>query len=147
MSLYPIALTVHLLCAILFIGVVFFEVVLLEGVRKRLGDELMDRFESALIGRARMIMPFVVALLFLSGGTLLHYHFSALDFTWSDAFTVLLSIKILLALSVLVHFISALVAHARGHMSSRRFQFIHLSVATHMLVIVILAKAMFYVSW
>ena len=144
---YPIALTTHLLCAIMFIGVVFFEIVMIEGIRKRIGDELMERFENALVGRARKVMPYVVGLLFLSGAYLLHSHFGALQLDWKNSFTVLLSIKIALAISVLIHFVTALRAQATGCMSSRRFQITHLSVGIHMLFIVILAKAMFYWTW
>ena len=39
-----------------------------------------------------------------------------------------------------------LAAHRELHVL-RRFQITHISVALHMLLIVILAKAMFYVSW
>lgn len=145
--LYPIIVTVHLLCAISFAGVVFFEVVLLEGVRHRLGDELMDRIEHAIIGRARRIMPFVVGLLFLSGIYLGYVHLEGAGVSWSNAFSVLLTIKIILALSVLGHFISALMTAHRGEMSSRRFQLTHISVAIHIVLIVVLAKLMFYVSW
>lgn len=142
---YPLLHVLHLLSAILFIGVVFFEVVLLEGVRKHLGDALMAQVETGLVNRARKVMPYVVALLFLTGGGMFLTYADGLD--WRDSFTLLLGLKILLALSVLVHFITALRAQAQGCMSSRRFQITHLSVGAHMLVIVVLAKSMFYVSW
>lgn len=144
---YPLLLTLHLFCAILFIGVVFFEIVLLEGIRKHLGDDLMERVEAGLVGRARKVMPWVVGTLFLSGGGMFWHHREALAPLSGDSFSVLLSVKILLALSVLVHFVTALRAQATGCMSSRRFQITHLSVGAHMAVIVVLAKAMFYVSW
>jgi hypothetical protein len=60
---------------------------------------------------------------------------------------VLLSIKIALALSVLVHFISAMRAAADGCMTSDRFRITHISVFIHMVLIVILAKSMFYFTW
>lgn len=145
--LYNAIVTLHLLCAITFIGVVFFEVILLEGMRKPLGDELMEKVETSLIGRARKVMPWIVATLFVSGGYLFSSHFNALEMSWNNSFTVLLSIKILLALSVLVHFVTAIRASLTGCMTSRRFQITHISVAIHMLLIVILAKAMFYINW
>lgn len=145
--LYPIILTLHLLCAILFIGVVFFEVALLEGIRIRLGAQLMDAVETALIQRARQIMPWVVGTLFLSGLFLGHNHFQTMNLSWSDSFTVLFTAKIILAISVLIHFVSAIRAQATGCMTSTRFRNTHLSVAIHMVLIVVLAKMMFYVSW
>lgn len=145
--LYPIAVTVHLLCATTFIGVVFFEVLLLEGIRARLGDAMMLEIEGAIIRRARSIMPWVVATLFASGIYLGYTQFSASGLSWSNSFSVLLAIKVALAVSVLGHFLGAMLAAHRGCMSSRRFQITHFSVAIHMLLIVILAKTMFYVTW
>lgn len=145
--LYLTAIILHLLCAITFGGVVVFEVLLLEGVRKRLGDAFMEPFEHALVSHARKIMPFVVGLLFLSGGYMASVHLWGVNITWSNAFVVLLGSKIVLALSVLVHFVTALTLESKGRMTPARFQFIHFSVATHIVLIVILAKAMFYFSW
>lgn len=144
---YGIAHIVHLFCAILFIGVVFFEVVMLEGVRKRLPAEAMAQFETALIGRARRIMPYVVGILFLSGIAMAYAHRAILARFWTTPFSTMLAIKIGLALSVLVHFVTAIRAGAQGCMSSTRFIRTHLSVAVHMVFIVVLAKAMFYVAW
>lgn len=145
--LYPIVVTIHLMCATAFIGVVFFEVLLLEGIRQKLGDALMTDVEEGLIARARRIMPWVVATLFASGIYLGYVNYSNSGLSWSNAFTVLLTVKILLAVSVLGHFLSAMWASLTGCMTSTRFKITHLSVAIHMFFIIILAKMMFYVSW
>ena len=63
------------------------------------------------------------------------------------ALGVLLGIKILLAISVLVHFINAMMAAQSGCMDSSRFHRTHLSVLVHMVLIVVLAKAMFFIHW
>jgi hypothetical protein len=65
----------------------------------------------------------------------------------SSSFATLLSIKIVLALSVLAHFITAITLGARGKLKSRHFKIIHLSVFCHAVLIVFLAKAMFYIAW
>lgn len=65
--LYPYVVIVHLFCAISFIGVVFFEVFILEGMRPHLEHATMEAVEAGLVRRARQIMPFVVGLLFISG--------------------------------------------------------------------------------
>lgn len=144
---YPVLVTLHLFCAILFIGVVFFEVVLLEGIRRQVGDTLMVQVEQGLIGRARRVMPWVVATLFATGIAMASTHWSALRAAGSSSFGTLLALKILLAVSVLGHFINAMWAAKDGCMNSRRFELTHLSVAIHMVLIVILAKAMFYWKW
>jgi hypothetical protein len=64
-----------------------------------------------------------------------------------SGFAMLLAIKILLAISVLAHFITAVTLGARGKLRSRQVRFIHASVFTHVVMIVLLAKAMFYVTW
>ena len=145
--LYPYVVIVHLLCATAFIGVVFFEVLILEGMRPHLGPEFMERVETALVRRARMIMPWVVGTLFLTGIYLGYVQFSASGLDWNNSFSVLLAIRVVLALSVLVHFVTAIRASLTGCMTSTRFKYTHLSVATHMVAIVILAKSMYYFSW
>jgi hypothetical protein len=144
---YGLVHVLHLLCAILFIGVVFFEVVLLEGVRKHFEPEEMHRFERAIIARARRIMPWVVGLLFATGLTMAWTHRAALLAPLGSSLGLLLWLKIALAFSVLAHFVSAIRAASDGCMTSGRFMRTHLSVGAHMFVIVLLAKAMFYLRW
>lgn len=126
---------------------VFFEVVMLEGIRKRLPAETMAGVETALIGRAKFVMPWVVGLLFVSGIVLAYHHYRGVDSPFASSFHILLTIKIVLALSVLVHFVTAIRAGVTGCMESTRFQLTHLSVAIHMIFIVLLAKLMFVVHW
>ena len=144
---YPVILTIHLLCAIVFIGVVFFEVVLIEGVRKKLSHSIMEQFEPTLMERARKIMPWVVVTLFVSGIGLASFHWQSLKNPLASSFATLLILKILLAFSVLGHFIAAIRAAKKGCMSSARSRRTHFSVGIHMFFIVILAKGMFYISW
>lgn len=144
---YSMIHLVHLFCAIAFIGVVFFEVFILEGVRDRLGATLMPLVEQGIIARAKRIMPWFVGTLFLSGVVLAYFHYSNLTEPLSSSLGILLGIKILLALSVLAHFVNAMMAAQSGCMDSSRFKWTHLSVFTHMVLIVILAKAMFFFRW
>jgi hypothetical protein len=65
---------------------------------------------------------------------------------FDSSFATLLSIKILLAISVLAHFITAVTLAARGRLRARQSHAIHLSVFSHVVLIVFLAKAMFYVT-
>jgi len=147
MSSYGLVHLIHLLCGIGFIGVVFFELVILEGMRKPLGPARMAEVEFALINRARRIMPWVVGTLFVSGIVLAVFHRAALAQMLTSSFGTLLALKILLATSVLCHFVYALKTAVDGCMNSRKFKYLHFSVATHMLLIVFLAKGMFYIHW
>jgi hypothetical protein len=66
---------------------------------------------------------------------------------FDSSFATLLTIKIALAISVLAHFITAITLSARGKLKSRHFKLIHISVFCHVVLIVFLAKAMFYIAW
>lgn len=149
---YGFLVTLHLLCAVTFIGIVTFEVLFLEPIRKRLPATSMALLEEGIHTRARRFMPFVVATLFISGITMvviahadaLHM---ALTHPLSSPLGTLLGLKIVLATSVLVHFVLAMKHSICGTMTSKRFLITHWSVFLHMVGIVVLAKAMYYVSW
>ncbi len=142
-----VLVTLHLFAAILFVGTVFFEVLILEGVRKPVGRETMRVVEAAIGKRARRLMPFVIVVLYGAGIGMAWGYRDALAHPFDSSFATLLSIKIVLALSVLVHFITAVTLASRGKLRSRQSRFIHLSVFCHVVLIVFLAKAMFYLTW
>lgn len=141
---YPLLLIVHLFAALLFVGTVFFEVLMLEGIRKHVPKEAMRSVEAALGQRARAIMPWVLLLLFGAGFGLAWYHRMALANPFSSHFGMLLALKILLGLSVFGHFLTAMALHRLGRLRSRASQRIHISVFIHVVLIVLLAKSMFY---
>ena len=144
---YPILLTVHLFAALIFVGTVFFEVLLLESVRKHVPNEVMRQIERAIGNRARLLMPWVLLVLYGAGISMAWQYRAALEHPLTSSFGLLLTVKIVLALSVLAHFITAMVSLTRGTMTVRRFRFLHLSVFWHMVFIVLLAKWMFYLHW
>ncbi len=144
---YGLLLILHLLAAIAFVGTVFFEVVMLEGVRKRLPQETMRAVERAIGNQATAVMPWVLLTLYAAGIGLAWQHRAALAQPLASNFGLLLMLKIALALSVFGHFATAMVWRRRGVLGGRRSRRLHLSVFCHVLAIVLLAKAMFYVQW
>ncbi|AMN47404.1 membrane protein [Steroidobacter denitrificans] len=144
---YLLLLILHLLAAIAFIGTVFFEVVMLEGIRRHLPRETMREVERAIGNRAVRIMPFVLLVLYVAGFGLAWRHHGALFQLQHNSFGLLLAIKILLALSVLGHFAAAMIWRRQGRLGGQRSRRLHLSVFTHVIVIVLLAKGMFYLQW
>jgi hypothetical protein len=144
---YFVLNVLHLFAAIVFVGTVFFEVLILEGIRKPVGRDTMRTIEMAIARRARRLMPFVILILFLAGVGMAWQYRDALTHPVASSFALLLWIKIVLALSVLAHFITALTLGGAGKLRSRHFQMIHISVFSHVVLIVFLAKAMFYLSW
>ena len=144
---YFALVTLHLFAAIMFVGTVFFEVLILEGIRKPVGREAMRSVEAAIGQRARRLMPFVILVLYGAGVGMAWQYRDILAHPFGSSFAMLLSIKILLAASVLGHFITAVTLGARGTLKSRHFKLIHLSVFCHVVLIVFLAKAMCYIPW
>ncbi len=144
---YYILLTLHLFAAIMFAGTVFFEVLILENVRKHVPRDVMRTMETAIGATARKLMPWVVLVLYSAGLGMAWQHRAALAHPFASSFGLLLTLKIVLALSVLAHFITAMALQRSGRMRAVHFKRIHLSVFCHMLAIVFLAKAMFYLHW
>jgi uncharacterized protein len=143
-SYYGLFLTIHILCAITFVGAVFFEVLVIEPIEKRLLPGLAETLAKEIPRQVRKFMPYVVALLFLTGGAMFWVHFSnRTDFVGSR-FGVMLMIKMTLAFAVLGVFMASLSAAARGKMDPCRFRYTHRVVAVMMLAIVLLAKGMYY---
>lgn len=142
---YPLILLLHLACAIVFVGAVCFEVLVLESLHRNFDHTLMERIEAAVMARVRRFMPAVVALLFFSGFALFDIRCNGLAciqprFGWGW----LLLLKATLAFAVLAVFIGAVRAGAGGRMDPCRFRQTHRVVLALMIGIVVLAKLMFY---
>lgn len=148
MSVYSAAHIIHLFCAIAFVGGVLFESLVLSVMHtKKVGRAARREVEKALSARAVRVMPWVVGLLFLSGLVMMHRYLQILHNPFANSFFIQLSLKILLAFSILCHFIAAVVHMRRGTMTVAFSKYIHRAVLTQMLLIVFLAKAMFYITW
>ncbi|MFV3369890.1 CopD family copper resistance protein [Pseudomonas sp. NY15435] len=145
---YPVLLVLHLFAAIMFVGTVFFEVLILESVHHHVPARAMRMVDGALGRRLRRVMPWVILTLFGSGLGMLHLRYAPLLVDpLATSFATLLSLKLLLAASVLGHFIFAMYSFRVGRMTGQRSRRIHYSVFAHVVLIVLLAKGMFYLSW
>lgn len=144
---YGLLITVHLLAAVAFAGTVFFEVVLLGGVHGKVASLHMRPMEQALGTRATAVMPWVLLALYAAGAGLAWQYRAVLAHPLASSMGLLLTIKIALALSVLLHFFTAMWWRRKGQLNGRRSHRLHLSVFSHVLLIVLLAKAMFYLHW
>lgn len=144
---YGMLLVLHLMAAIAFVGTVFFEVIMLAGVRRHLPVETMRAVESAIGNRATTVMPWVLLTLYSAGIGLAWQHRGSLAQPLASSFGLLLAIKIALALSVFGHFATAMWWRRRGVLGGRRSRRLHLSVFCHVLAIVLLAKGMYYITW
>lgn len=140
---YPWIVLVHLTCAIVFVGAAVFEVLILDSLHRRFDAAMMERIESAVMDRARRVMPAVVLLLFASGATLFQLRCGGTACLDTRMGAMLLA-KVALAFGVLAVFVQAVWAGWRGRMDVCRFRRTHRIVVVMMAGIVILAKTMFY---
>lgn len=147
MGHYAILLILHLFAAFVFVGTVFFEVLILENVRKHVSERIMNAIEVGIGRRARQLMPWVLAVLYGSGLGMAWRYRDLLAQPLQSSFGLLLTIKIVLALSVFGHFLVAMRLRRKGRLVSAWFRRIHLSVFAHMVGIVLLAKLMFHLNW
>lgn len=141
---YGLFVTIHLLCALTFVGAVFFEVLVVEPMEKTLPPGVGCLVAEAIPRRVRGFMPIVVSLLYLSGAAMFWVHYSARPDFFHTKFGLLLTAKISLTFAVLGVFVASMRAARRGTMDVCRFRYTHRIVATLMLGIVLLAKGMFY---
>ncbi|SSW63063.1 CopD family copper resistance protein [Achromobacter agilis] len=147
MNTYPLLLILHLLAAFVFVGTVTFEVLFLEPVHRRLPPDVRKALGTQLGPRVRSVVPWAVLVLYLAGLGLAWQYRDALASPGSSSFGILLTLKIALAVSVLAHVVTALVMAQRKRLTGELQRRLHISVFCHMVAIVILAKAMFYVTW
>ncbi|MFL1416251.1 hypothetical protein ACI77M_08495 [Pseudomonas fildesensis] len=146
--LYLLFLLAHLFAALIFIGTVFFEVLILGHLHQHLPIRVMVLVEQGVGRRARVLMPWVLLVLFGAGiGMVWLRYLPVLAAPSASSFGTLLTLKLVLAFSVLLHFLVTMVRMRLGRPSARYLRFIHLSLFAHMVAIVLLAKSMFYLSW
>ena len=141
---YPWIVLAHLVCAIAFVGAAAFEVFALEALHRRFDIAVMQQIESEVMARVRRYMPFVVLVLFVSGGMLFDLRCNGIRCIGTTRFGWFLLLKLVLALGVLGVFVNAVWAGARGRMGACRFRHTHRIVLALMAAIVFLAKTMFY---
>jgi hypothetical protein len=140
---YPWIVLLHLSCAIVFVGAVAFEVLVVESLHKHFDGATMQRIEQTVMARVRRFMPVVVIVLFVSGGVLFDIRCAGVACIGSR-FGNLLLLKVLLAFGVLGVFVNAMWAMRHGKMDVCRFRHTHRIVLVLMIGIVFLAKTMFY---
>lgn len=148
MSVYAVAHIVHLFCAIAFVGGVFFEMLVLSAIHgKQVSHEARKEVEQAISRRAVRVMPWIIIGLFASGLAMAHRYAAAFSNPLASSFSMQLSLKVLLAFSVLLHFVVAVSKMRRGTLTVAWSKYIHRAVFCHVLLIVLLAKTMFYFAW
>ena len=147
MGHYAVMHVLHLFAAFVFVGTVFFEVLILERVRRHLPRNVMHQVEAGIGRRARELMPWVLLVLYGSGLAMAWRYRALLAHPLDSSFGLMLTVKIVLALSVFGHFLRAMWLRSRGRLVASVSRRLHISLFWHMAGIVLLAKLMFHLGW
>jgi len=140
---YTIVLTIHLFCAVIFIGFVFADVVVLPAMKKVLNEEEHQKVINAISNRARAIFPASVLILILSGGFMLSKYINSELGAFNTNLQLLLILKVVIALIIvsgILYSLSRKVFKKQPHPIMKHF---HKFVLVCGIVIIILAKFMF----
>ena len=144
---YSLLHVIHLLAAIFFVGTLFVEVAVLSRGRQQIEPELMQKVDKAVGARLRVVLHWVVLVVYGAGIGLAWFHRQALADPFASSFATLLSLKILLAVGVFFTFGMVAMLLRSGRMTPARYRRIHWAIFAQMVGIVLLAKGMFYLHW
>ena len=133
-NLYPYAQIIHLFCAIIFVGYLFFDVVILRAASKKLPPELAQKAKQAIGSVAVKIMPICLLLLVLTGGMMIS--------NWIDnkAFMIKFCLAMVIVAAVIVNLSCKFIFKRPSPLGD-----IHPIALTLAVAIVLLAKVMFMV--
>ncbi|MBZ7976809.1 copper resistance protein CopD [Campylobacter sp. RM12637] len=144
-SLYPFALIIHIFCAIIFVGYLFFDVVIFSRAKKNLSQELAQQIQESITKRAIKIMPICVVLLILTGGMMMsRWVGSEIGFfvtTFQKIFMLKVAFASLIFIMVAISLIFKFVIKKPNPLN----KIIHPLALTLAILIVLCAKLMFYV--
>lgn len=135
--------TLHLLMAIAFIGTLFFQVLILAPVTRKLPFESRSQLASLLGRQARTVVHWVALLLYGSGIALAWPYRQLLSDPLASTFSLLLSLKLLLALLIIGHYLGLILLRVTGRIGERGMSLLNISLLLHAVALVFCAKAMF----
>lgn len=141
--LYLLLKTLHLLMAIAFVGTLFFQVFVLAPVGRQLAPELRGRMAALFGQQARRVIHWVALLLYAAGVALVWPYRQALADPLASSFSLLLSLKLLLALLIIGHYAALILLRSQKRITERGMRLLNLSLLAHAVLLVFCAKAMF----
>lgn len=141
--LYLSLKTLHLLMAIAFIGTLFFQVFILAPVARQLPEDQRGRMAVLFGQQARHVIHWVALLLYGAGIALVWPYRYVLVDPLASTFSLFLSLKLLLALLIIRHYVAMIVLRSRDRLSERGMRLLNISLLAHAVALVFCAKAMF----
>jgi hypothetical protein len=141
--LYLSLKTLHLLMANAFVGTLFFQVFILAPVNSQLSQELRGRMSVLFGQQARRVIHWVALLLYGAGIALVWPYRHALADPLASTFSMLLSLKLTLAVLIIGHYVALIVLRSKNRITERSMRIVNISLLLHAVVLVFCAKAMF----
>lgn len=144
-NLYPYAQIIHLFCAIIFVGYLFFDVIILRAASKKMPPELAQKAKQSIGSVAVRIMPICVLLLVLTGGMMMS---SWLGSKAGGYFETNLQIAFMIKFFLAMVIVAAVIVNLSCKFIFKRpspLGNIHPIALTLAVAIVLLAKVMFMV--
>ena len=144
-NLYPYAQIIHLFCAIIFVGYLFFDVIILGAASKKMPLELAQKEKQALGSVAVRIMPICLLLLVLTGGMMMS---SLVGSKAGGYFETKLQIFLMIKFCLAMVIVAAVIVNLSCKFIFKRpspLGNIHPIALTLAVAIVLLAKVMFMV--
>ncbi|MDE5602364.1 MAG: copper resistance protein CopD [Helicobacter sp.] len=141
---YLYFLIVHLVSAIIFLGFIFTDVVLLTPLRKVLGDEFADKMFQGISKRGSKIMPFCLLLLVLTGGVMISHYIGGNQGYFDTFLQKALWVKVFFASLIVLAVIISLTCHYILKVRNPISKIIHPLALVFGAFIVVLAKIVFY---
>ena len=145
-NLYPYAQIIHLFCAIIFVGYLFFDVIILRAASKKMPPELAQKAKQAIGSVAVKIMPICVLLLVLTGGMMMS---SLVGSKAGGYFETKLQIFLMIKFCLAMVIVAAVIVNLSCKFIFKRpspLGNIHPIALTLAVAIVLLAKVMFIVQ-
>lgn len=141
---YPYFLIIHLVSAIIFLGFIFTDVVLLTPLRKVLGDEFADKMFQGISKRGSKIMPFCLLLLVLTGGAMISHYIGGNQGYFNTFLQKVLWFKVFFAFLIVLAVTISLICHYILKVRNPVGKIIHPLALVLGVFIVVLAKIAFY---
>ncbi len=142
---YTLILSIHLICAIIFIGFIFADVIVFPAVKNKLGVEFHTNMIEAIVGRGLKIYPPIVLILMGTGGYMFSKYINSTLGYFNTSMQVLLWIKLFFVLLIVLGVVYTMYCKLTKTEPVGFMNYFHTYALILSFLIVIIAKFMFVV--
>lgn len=142
---YTLILSIHLICAIIFIGFIFADVIVFPAVKNKHGVEFHTNMIEAIVGRGLKIYPPIVLILMGTGGYMFSKYINSTLGYFNTSMQVLLWIKLFFVVLIVLGVIYTMYCKLTKTEPVGFMNYFHTYALILSFLIVIIAKFMFVV--